>query len=103
MICSTHIRLIITNVLYFYTEFQRPQSKYIEMNTHHILLFYMRLTLDLDHVWNIYVMLYFVSRVNHDSIVYICKLCVYIEINLLFCSVIVSGQCSYTIHMFRIP
>ena len=27
MICSTRIRLIITNVLYFYTEFQGPQSK----------------------------------------------------------------------------
>ena len=36
----------------------------------------------------IYVMLYFVSRVNNDSITYICKLCVYMEINLLFCSVL---------------
>mgnify|MGYP007133245107 CR=1 FL=1 len=32
-------------------------------------------------------MLYFVSRVNTDSITYICKLCVYMEINLMFCSV----------------
>jgi len=42
--------MIITNVLYFYTEFQRPQSKYIEINTHHILLLYMCSTLDIDHV-----------------------------------------------------
>ena len=38
-------------------------------------------------------MLYFVSRVNNDSITmsYFCKLCVYTEINLLFCSVLKSS------------
>ena len=60
------------------------------LNTYHILLVYMCSTLDLDHDWNIYIMLYFVSRVNNDSITYICKLCVYMEINLLFCSVLFS-------------
>jgi len=33
---------------------------------------------------NIYVC-YFVSRVNNDSITYICKYCVYMELNLLLC------------------
>ena len=33
-------------------------------------------------------MLYFVSRVNNDSITYICKLCIYMEIYLLFRSVL---------------
>ena len=33
-------------------------------------------------------MLYFVSKVNNDSISYICKLCIYMEINFLFRSVL---------------
>ena len=49
---------VITNVLKLYTEFEKPKSKYIGINTHCILLLYMCLTLTLKVFKNIYVCMY---------------------------------------------
>ena len=56
----SEVHVYVWLLLMFYTSilnFKDHNPNICEINTYHILLFYMCSTLDIDHIWNIYVML----------------------------------------------